>query len=374
MTTFSTASTKKTIVTSSNLAILALVASSVAANWSWGSFQLFLRTKLKQVWPCLLLTEPVFLLIMPLLPKPCTNNNNNNNNIEVAAKPSIGEAKFMALATSLIDYLVVGGLLLFWDSVCRLEDGSLCPFTAAGTLLVGTAAIFIKDEVQCRFLWRKFISPYKVNSWPYSWRRSFDCLCGSVPLTLLSYLGLILSGWVSHESIKNPKVLLQVQLESMLVADGITNIFLMFGHKWLHQKAFFLHKKHHKAGNKCLMAFGASAFDLLDMMIEFGGGVPCLLVIKTLIFGPASRVHFLTPALVMLKGDQGHSGNPYAPYFFVPFLDYLVRGPLCHNLHHVIQSEYHSSIPHHHLSNQDSRKKDIDLYNKHMKTQFPRSV
>lgn len=160
----------------------------------------------------------------------------------------------------------------------------------------------LKDEIQCRFLWRRFTSPYKLNSWPYSWSRSVDHVFTSSLFIFLSSLGLFLSGWVSCESVKNPKVLLQVQLESMAISDGITNIFMIFGHKWLHDKVYFLHKKHHKASNKCLVAFGTSTFDLLDMVIEFGGGVPSLIIAKKLLFNPTSKVHFLTYGLVMLRG------------------------------------------------------------------------
>ena len=90
---------------------------------------------------------------MPLLPRP------KPVAATTAEKPTIGEAKLLALVTSLVDYLVVGALLLFWDRVSRLEDGSFCPFTAAGTLLVGLVVMPLKDEIQCRFLWRRFISP-----------------------------------------------------------------------------------------------------------------------------------------------------------------------------------------------------------------------
>ena len=310
----------------------------------------------------------IFLLVMPLLPRP------KKVEIKTAAKPSIGEAKFMALATAVIDYLVVGALLLFWDRTGKFEDGSLCPFTAAGTLLAGLAVMHVKDEIQCRFLWRKFISPYKLNSWPYSWHRSFDHISTSTPFLFFGALGLFLSGWVSCESFKNPKILLQVLFESALVSDVITETFMTYGHKWLHEKAYFLHKKHHKASTRCLMSFGTTTFDLFDMVIEFGGGVPLFIIVKRLCFGPTSKVHFLTYGLAMLKGIQGHSGNPYASYYFVPVLDYLIRMPLAHNLHHVIQSDYYNT-PHGHFSfNQEARRKDIDLYNKHLKTQFPRSV
>ena len=358
---------KALILTSSNLAILALCAAGVAKDWSQSAFQLFLNSKLPQVWPFLLL-YPAFLVIMPLLPRP------KKVEIKTANKPSTTKARLMALVTSVIDYLVVGALLLFWDSIGRLEDGSLCPFTAAGTLLVGLVVMYVKDEIQCRFLWRKFISPYKINSWPYCWSKSFDLIYTSASFVFLNGLGLFLSGWVSCESVKNPKVLLQVLLESTLVSDVFTHIFMIFGHKWLHEKAYFLHKKHHKA-NKCLMSIDAPHFDLFDVLIEFGGGFPLLIIFKSLCFGPNSKVHFLTYGMTMLKGNQGHSGNPYAQFFFVPVLDYLIRTPLCHNLHHVIQSDYYSINPHSHFTfNAEARRKDIDVYNKHLKTQFPRNV
>ena len=355
------------IVTSSNLVILALCVAGIAKDWSQSAFQLFLNTKLKEVWPHLII-YPAFLLVMPLLPRP------KKVAIKTADKPSDGEAKCMALVTSLIDYFVVGALLLFWDRICRTHDGSICPFTAAGTLLVGLVVVPVKDEIQCRFLWRKFISPYKLNSWPYSWHRSFDHISTTSSFVFLGGLGMFLSGQLSCESVKNPKVLLQVLLESILAGDAITYIFMFFGHKWMHEKAYFLHKKHHKASNKCLMSFGTTTFDLLDMVIEFGGGVPILIVLKRLCFGPTSKVHFLTYGLALLRGAQGHSGNPYASYFFVPVLDYLIRSPLAHNLHHVIQSDYYSFKRSHFSFNPEARRKDIDLYNKHLKTQFPRSV
>ena len=187
---------------------------------------------------------------------------------------------------------------------------------------------------------------------------------------------MFLSGQLSCESVKNPKVLLQVLIESILVGDVVTShIFMNFWHKWMHEKAYFLHKKHHKASNKCLMAFVGQTFDLFDLIIEFGGGVPLFILVKRLCFGPTSKVHFLTYGLFTLKGIQIHSGNPYASFFFVPILDYFVRAPLAHNLHHVIQSNYYTGVPWRHFNfNQEARRKDIGLYNEHMKTHFPRSV
>ena len=106
-------STKQFILTSSNFAILALCAADVAHSWNQSVFELFLRNRLPQLWPCLLI-YPALLLIKPLLPRP------KPVVAKIAAAPSIVEARAMAVATALMDYSTVGGLFLFWDKVCRL--------------------------------------------------------------------------------------------------------------------------------------------------------------------------------------------------------------------------------------------------------------
>lgn len=354
---------KSLIVTFSNTVILALCVAGIAKNWSQSALELFLNSKLPQVWP-FILVYPAFLVIMPLLPRP------QKVEIKTAAAPSTTQARFMAVATALIDYGTVGCLCLFWDRVCRLEDGSLCPFTAVCTFLLQGAVMPIKDEIQCRFVWRKFVSPYKLNSWPYSWRSLFDQLSSSVPFALLSLLSLCFDGSVSFEAL-SAEVVFRVWLEARATI-AITDFMMHFVHRWMHEKAYFLHKKHHE-GNSDLMSSQNTTFDLLDLLAEFGAGLPVLLATKKLL-GLDPTIHLLSHNLILLFGFQHHSGNPYAVYLFNPVLDYLARSTLCHNLHHAIQRDYHLFVPYSHFVSAKNRKKDIDKYNKHMKTAFPRRV
>jgi len=354
---------KSLIVTSSNLAILALCVAGVAKNWSQTAFKLFLNTKLKQVWPFLLVC-PAFLVIMPLLPRP------KKEEIKTAAAPSTAQARFMAVATALMDYATVGALFVFWDRVCRMEDGSLCPFTAACTFLLEGAVMPIKDEIQCRFLWRKFVSPYKLNSWPYSWRSSLEQLSSSVAFAFLSLLSLCFGRQISFEAL-SAEVVFRAWLEARATL-AITDFMMHFAHRWMHEKAYFLHKKHHE-GNSDLTSSLSVKFDLLDLLAEFGAGLPVLLVGKKLL-GLDPAIHLLSHHLILLFGFQHHSGNPYAVYLFNPVLDYLSRPTLCHNLHHAIQRDYHLFVPYSHFVSAKNRHKDIDKYNKHMKTAFPRHV
>jgi len=359
----SVASTKQFIVTSSNIAILALCVAGVAKNWSQSAFQLFLATKLKQVWPCLLI-YPSFLLIMPLLPRP------EKVSVKTAAAPSLAQARFMAIATAAMDYVTVGGLFCFWDRVCRLEDGSLCSFTAAGTFLVGAAVMSIKDEIQCRFLWRKFISPYKVNSLSCSWKPSLEHFSFSSPSAVLSLLGLCCGGKVSFE-VLSAKTVVQAWLENGAML-AVSDVIMHFLHKWMHEKAYFLHKKHHE-GKADLTSSLFNSFDLLDLFAEGGAGILVFLMSKQLL-GLDPKIHLLSHHLLHLCGFQHHSGNPYAVYFFNPFLDYLARPTLCHNLHHAIQNDYHLFVPYSHFFSAVSKQNDTEKYNKHMKTQFPLCV
>ena len=352
------------IVTSSNLVILALCVAGVAKDWSQSAFQLFLNSKLPQLWP-FLFVYPAFLLVMPLLPRP------RKMATKPAAAPSTVQARLMAVATALIDYATVGGLLVFLDIVCRLEDGGLCPFTAACTFLGGGAVMIVKDEIQCRFLWRKFISPYKLNSWPYSWRSSLDQLCIPSAFGFFSVLIVCLSGQVSFDTVSLPRVWIQIWLEG-IAASAIIDFILHFAHRWMHERAYFLHKKHH-CGRANVVAYHNASIDLIDMVLEFGAGIPLLGLFKTWL-GLDYRVHFLTYVFKLFMGFQLHSGNPFAGFFFNPILDYLARSTLCHNLHHAIQKDYNMFVPYSHFGSTKKRHKDIHKYNEVMKTNFPLSM
>ena len=216
----------------------------------------------------------------------------------------------------MIDYCVMGSLLFFWDSACRFDDGSFCPFTAACTIFDPFVIMPVKDEIQCRVIWRKFISPLKLCSWPYEWKTSIHQVLVTAPFDFSSLLFLCLSGRTTFESILQPQVLLKVWLEVMGIVV-ITDAVMFFAHSWMHEKAYFFHKKHHHSGAD-LVSFLFPQADLLDALFEFGAGIPLLLAFKKTL-GLDPRIHLLTHHAFLLSGFQNHSGNPYAVYFFIPF-------------------------------------------------------
>lgn len=357
--------TKQSIVTFSNLAIFGFVVAGTFCNWNQDALDTFVRLKLPQIWPCLLV-YPTFLVLMPML----STKARKEKPIEHASAPTISQAWHMAVVTATIDYVIVGSLLLGLDYICRLENGNICPFSAAGSFLFAAAIMPIKDEVQCRFLWRDFISPHKLNSWPYTFKISLEQTFTAC-FAFLGLLALNLSGLVSFENAADTVVLFSIYRDvgiSLLVTDFV----MQHAHVWMHEKAYVVHKMHHQ-GNRDLVSFHASIIDLFDLCLETGSGFFTVFLTKT-VLGIDPRVHYLTHCTMFLLGFQHHSGNPYAPYFFFPPLDYLVRAPLCHNLHHAIKNRFHFFVPYAHLLSSQTRRRDIILYNKRMKTKFPACV
>ena len=87
-----------------------------------------------------------------------------------------------------------------------------------------------------------------------------------------------------------------------------------------------------------------------------------------------TKIHVLSFHLISILAVQGHAMNPYAVAWFNPVLDHFARCTIAHNLHHVIKKGYYTNFPYHHLLSASKRKRDISLYNKHMKTGFPVEV
>ena len=350
------------IVALSNTALLALCFAGLVQAWDQQAFNLFLATKLRKVLP-LFLVYPAYFVVMPMLPRP------NKVALKDAAKPSPFQARTMAVATAAMDYGIVGALFIFWNSTCRLSDGSLCPFSAAATAIAPYAVFPVKDEIQCRVMWRQFVSPLKLNSWHYSWKHLFGQL-QTILFGVTSLLLLCLTNRVTFESITSPKVLLQIWVEAVAADFIFTDLVMHVVHKWMHRRAYSLHKKHHKGIGANTMTCHALDFDLFDLLVELGSGVVALILFKGLLgFGP--NIHLLSFNLAAIMAVQIHSGNPYATSLFNPVLDCLSRSAVCHNLHHVLQKDYHVLNPLRNIFSAANRRKDIALYNKYMQTNFP---
>ena len=282
----------------------------------------------------------------------------------------------MKIFTAVFDYLFVGGMFLFFSSTVFVANEPLCPFRATCAQFFLTAGMLAKEEIQCRILWKKHISPRKIDSWPYRLEPMAKWFCSTAwAFTVFNLFTLLTSGHVDVAFQSGIVGVLftssRIWIETMAIVLAV-ELPMHFGHRWMHEKAYFLHKKHHEQKQNLTMD-GTTHFDNVDLVIEFFAGVPLVIVLKWLL-GLAPTVHFFSYTLFLVLGMQIHSGNPYATYFFNPFLDNCMRPTLCHNLHHTVQMGYYTQIPFNHLFNKKASASDVVLYNKYMKTNFPPEI
>ena len=228
----------------------------------------------------------------------------------------------------------------------------------------------MKEEIQCRMLWKKNISYRKIHSWPYTLSSLAKHFCStSWVFVCLSAFALFSGGGVDVASQFAIILPCRIWLETMGVLLA-TEASMHYGHRWMHRTSYFLHRRHHHEQKQDLTMEGSLAFDNLDLVIEFFAGMLLMIAAKWLL-GLAPTIHFFSYSLLLILGMQFHSANPHAVYFFNPILDHFMRPTVCHNLHHFVQVGYYTQIPFHQLFNRKARENDIALYNQHMNTQYP---
>ena len=346
----------------SNMGTLALSVAMATASWSSLKLNSFLGSGQLLLKCSPILANILFYLVSPFFPRPKAIRS-------PAAVPSVWEARAMALGTVVLDYFVVGCLFVFCDHV--LSGPCICPVTASSVAFAMPFVFSLKDEIQARFIWPRFISRAKLNSWPCCWELSIEHLLFHVPHFSASFFAISSAGFVDFPSVADPLVLVRVWLESMTMCLFV-EAFLSQVHRWMHTKSgYFLHKDHHKGKKK----FNGQwhHIGLVDHVFGVDIGFPMLLALKA-VLGYEPKVHYLSMMLWIIFAFQNHSMNPYTPYFFNPILDYMLRATVFHNLHHVMQHNYYRTIPWSHLISKSERCKDIDLYNKHLKTHFQRDL
>ncbi len=175
------------------------------------------------------------------------------------------------------------------------------------------------------------------------------------------YNGAFYLNWKGIETL----VLVYFEFNFMLQAKD--NISLRFLHPWMHkQENYWIHVHHHESVGDCQTAT-TFHFDLLDVILENVSG-EILIKVFYFLLGKPTSIHILSYFLLVWCDVMEHSMNPYVPVFFNPILDWYMKGNLVHNLHHVIGAAYYMSTPYNHIYDPESMYKDLDKYNKLLKT------
>ena len=110
---------------------------------------------------------------------------------------------------------------------------------------------------------------------------------------------------------------------------------------------------------------------VLDLLIE-NTGAPTLLFLGQYLTGWQQSVGLNMFALVLYTCHDGalHSINPYSVMYFFPVLDHIMKGNICHQLHHALNNDYIQFVPYAHMWSSRRRQKDIEKYNATFETDF----
>ena len=348
---------KVAVVFASDVAVILLCLVPALTCWKSHDLAFFMGQRQHQA-PLL-----VFILCLATLfvrlsigtPRKCSN-------WKPALAPTVSEARHMKVCTALTDYFLVAALFWFWSATHTTKE-ELCPFAVAFSFFASVIVFPLKDDIQCRFIWREFICQRKLQWKKFSLNFVLFGAC--------ALLGLVCSGFSDFEKISSPSVLARIWCEAILATVLCDATGMGFLHRWVHKcpNLYFLHKKHHDAvhDTSVMLAYN---FDIADLAVEFGSGIPLLIALKHLA-GFQPKIHVLSFHFISILAVQGHAMNPYAVAWFNPILDHFARCTVAHNLHHVVKKGYYTNFPYHHFLTPSLRKRDIRLYNEHMKTGFP---
>jgi len=139
-------------------------------------------------------------------------------------------------------------------------------------------------------------------------------------------------------------------------------------HRMMHSKRYpwlyAIHRQHHQS-KEDMSLLSAAQIHGADLFIENGCGPALLVAVKALV-GLPLPVSLGTFWLLLFSEGQAHSLNPYAVCYFLPPLDFVIKGNIAHNLHHVTQSSHYTLVPWNHFWR--GYRGDLKRYNEVMGT------
>jgi len=173
---------------------------------------------------------------------------------------------------------------------------------------------------------------------------------------VLAYLGQLTFPW--HSPLK---LFFLGQLDGFLTGIVRDKVGMAICHKWMHENAYHLHKRHHSTTTD-VNSINAVHFDWLDLFLENGIGFVIVGILKYVLTGNMNFT-FQGVMLQFWLDVAVHSLNPYSACYLNPVVDYLCRPTVCHNLHHALTNQHFEVFPLAHVLSSAARKKDVKQYN-----------
>ena len=219
----------------------------------------------------------------------------------------------MAVGTVLFDYILVGILFAYWDHV--LSGSCICPLSAACAPFAMVFIFPLKDEIQARLIWTKFISRAKLNSWAHTWELSLEHLLCHMPFHFAVFFSLSCAGFVDFPGFRSFDMLQRVWAETMVMLL-IVDAFMSINHKWMHKKStYFLHKDHHKGTRNISIKLGLQ-IGLVDHFFEVGIGIPILICCKAILGCEKKKKSFSLHNVVVHQWTPNPLNESTCSFFF----------------------------------------------------------
>jgi len=214
----------------------------------------------------------------------------------------------------------------------------------------GKAAPYLKGELKYLLSWTpQHICMLFLQTYPLIY---FDVLDWHYDTLSLQGMWKLWKEWLLCYSIWN------------VVNEQIAHVLMHNNKKFL--GLYEEHKSHH-IPRETMTLFRAYQMTAVDFFLELNYLISY--VPLRLIFG-VEKMHWMVWILTHFTiFISCHGCNPYMPDTWNPIMDYFLKGGISHHLHHACNRGHYSIIPWHHFF-PSGRQRDIDEYNKVMKTDY----
>lgn len=264
------------------------------------------------------------------------------------------------ITTWIIDFSLLGAYCCF--AIYFIKD-NFNPVTAIIAIFAMVFWTIMHDHIYW-ILFENLLAPEKLKL-----RYDFHLVKCTLKIstTIAVITALDVYGGNFHFEWNGLETVLLIIFEYNFMIQAKDNTSMRFIHSWMHKKEnYWIHEHHHIVTADCQTA-ATFHFDLLDVFLENICGT-ILMRLFYFSLGKTASIHLLSYIIVIWSDQMGHSMNPYVPCFMNPIFDYILKINCVHNLHHLLGAAYYMTTPYNHLYDPDSANKDLEKYNKRLKT------
>ena len=280
------------------------------------------------------------------------------------------------LCTQLVDYitLICGVCILqlyFWyiynENMGSLQNTQFLTLSYSWAILAAVLHVlwYARETLYLSMLEYK-VSIYKKN-YVLTWLDIFYIVRTTFVSTVMIVL-MIQNGFIHFTPLS--EIHLQfTELFTFYAMIILKDLTLVITHRAMHAIPFLykIHKTHHGVTHNSSFQL-AFVIDFIDLFIE-DSCAPLIYFAVCYVIGTRVSINIIAYHMYVLFNGGIHSVNPYTALFFNPWLDWIFRSNVAHQIHHVVQMKNFAFFPLHHIF-PNNRLSDMKEYDKIMKTNF----